>query len=270
MPFRGIIETVVLRRLMALPLLGLGLAGLKALGPKAFQAGKALVTGGKIPGGLFGQKAIEYGLVVPALSAGANALGLPFGAQKPAAPAVAIGPNAGMSQQQFDRLYGDPGIGVGGFRIPGTGQPSFLEQQNNANRQLQRDLGMGQQSVQRDLGFGQQSTQRDIASMGNDTQRMIAQNQKELGFGQQSTQRQIADFSSRRQLQGMYGGFQRDVAISDRQLAGQYDSNRTQSRIASMYTNLGRYQADRTTENVRISQIAPQLGAIASIYNRRY
>lgn len=230
--------------------------------PKAFQAGGriagAAFKGGKIPGGLIGQKALEYGVVIPALSVAANAVGLPFGAQHPA-PAVAIGPNAGMTPDQFARLYGDPGIGVGRFRIPGTGQPSFLEQQNNANRQLQRDLGMGQQSVQ-----------RDIARMGNDTQRMIAQNQRDLGFGQQSTQRQIADFTSRRQLAGQYGGFQRDIALSDRQLAGQYDTNRTQSRIASMYTNLGKYQADRTTENVRISQIAPQLGAIASIYNRRY
>jgi hypothetical protein len=266
MPFRGIIKAVVLYWLMVWA--ALGKLAFTAV-PRAVQAGSAAFKSGKIPGGVVGQKALEYGLVIPALSTVAGALGLPFGAQHPPS-AVAIGPNAGMTPQQFDRLYGDPGIGVGRFRIPGTGQPSFLEQQNNANRQLQRDLGMGQQSVQRDLGFGQQSTQRDIARMGNDTQRMIAQNQKELGFGQQSTQRQIADFSSRRQLQGMYGGFQRDVAISDRQLAGQYDTNRTQSRIASMYTNLGKYQADRTTENVRISQIAPQLGAIASIYNRRY
>lgn len=65
--------------------------------PKILQGGRAiggavLGGGGKLPGGLFTQKALEYGLVVPALATVFKGAGLPFGSGAQPQPPVAIGP----------------------------------------------------------------------------------------------------------------------------------------------------------------------------------
>lgn len=265
------------------PFAKLAIGALPKLKAGAAAVGNAVFSGGKLPGGMFTTEALKYVAVLPVLGAGARALGLPFGGGGGAAPPPAAGGPGfgGMTQKQFDYLYGTKNYQWGPFELPFGQQEGYLEKQAREQRQLQRDLGMGYQATQRygidaqrDIAGTGYRTQENIARLTTGTQRdisrMMTDTQRALGYGSLATQYGIADMTSRRQLKGMYGGFQRDVAIADRNLAGLYDNNRTSSRIASMQTNLGRYQADRGVEAARINSIAPRLAAIGNVFTRRY
>lgn len=267
------------------PFAKLAIGALPGLGQGALGLGKALFAGGKFPGGLVGQEAAKLLLIAPVIGAGARAVGLPVGTGG-ASAAPAAGPVGGMgmgamSPHQFEHLYGRHNYQWGPFELPFGKQEGYLEKQAREQRALQRELGLGMQGTQRygidahrDIARSGYRTQENIARMTTNTQRdltrMITDTQRALGFAGNVTQYGIADMSTRRQLAGMYGGFQRDVAIADRNLAGLYDTNRTQSRVASMQTNLGRYQADRGIEATRINSIAPRLAAIGGVFSRRY
>jgi hypothetical protein len=274
--------------------------------PKLGKAAGAIVGGGKIPGGIFGQKAFEYIVALPLLGAAAGALGLPFGYSRPQQPPQAVGGGGGLTQQQFDYLYGRPNWQIGPFELPFGGQQGLLERQWKAQRDLYRDVALGQQYTQRygvdaqkeiarhgyntqkEISLGQQYTQRygvdaqrDIARHGYDTQREIARmnaeiqreiarNNREMGFASLQTGYATNDLLSRRQLKGLYGGYLRDVALADRNLAASYNRDRTQSRIESIRANLGKYQADRGLEAARINAIAPRLATISNIFTRKY
>lgn len=268
------------------PFAKLAVGALPKLAAGAAAVGNAVFTGGKLPGGMFTTEALKYMAVLPVLGIGARALGLPIGTGGGGAPPPAAGPVGGMgmgamSPHQFERLYGRQNYQLGPFELPFGAQEGYLEKQARETRALQRELGLGMQGTQRygidahrDIAGSGYRTQENIARMTTNTQRdltrMMTDTQRALGFAGNQTQYGIADMSTRRQLAGIYGGFERDVAIADRNLAGLYDTNRTQSRVASMQTNLGRYQADRGVEATRISSIAPRLAAIAGVFSRRY
>jgi hypothetical protein len=296
----------------------LAISALPGLGKAA-----GAIVGGKIPGGIFGQKAFEYIVALPLLGAAASALGLPFGYSRPQQP-QAVGGGGGLTQQQFDYLYGKPNWQIGPFELPFGGQQGLLERQWKAERDLYRDVALGQQFTQRygvdaqkeiarhgyntqkeislgqqytqrygvdaqkeiarhgyntqkEISLGQQYTQRygydtqkEIARMNSEIQREIARNNREMGFASLQTGYATNDLLSRRQLRGLYGGYLRDVALADRNLAASYNRDRAQSRIESIRANLGKYQADRGLEAARINAIAPRLATISSIFTRRY
>jgi hypothetical protein len=278
----------------------LAIAALPGLGKAA-----GAIVGGKIPGGIFGQKAFEYIVALPLLGAAASALGLPFGYSRPQQP-QAVGGGGGLTQQQFDYLYGKPNWQIGPFELPFGGQQGLLERQWKAERDLYRDVALGQQFTQRygvdaqkeiarhgyntqkEISLGQQytqrygvdaqrdiarhgyDTQREIARMNADIQREIARNNREMGFASLQTGYATNDLLSRRQLRGLYGGYLRDVALADRNLAASYNRDRAQSRIESIRANLGKYQADRGLEAVRLNAIAPRLATISNIFTRKY
>lgn len=250
------------------------------LGVPAFPK---LAGGAAVLGNTFATEALKYALVLPVLGVAGRALGLPMGlgtaAPPPQAPAAVGG--MGLTPKQFEHLYGTKNYQIGPFELPFGAQEGYLEKQAREQRALQRELGLGIQGtrryeadIHRDIARSGYRTQESIARMTTNTQRdltrMMTDTQRALGFAGNQTQYAMADLTSRRQLAGAYGGFQRDVALADRNLAGVYDTNRTQSRIASMQTNLGRYQADRGIEAARINSIAPRLAAIGGIFSRRY
>lgn len=201
-----------------------------------FNAGKALVTSGaKLPGGIVGQKAIEYGLVVPALGSAAMSLGLPFGAPKPQPGMAPQGvPGMGMtpSQQQF--LYGQQG-----FNWPWESQQGFLDRQLNQ--------------------------QRDMFMEGQRTLRLNNQNNYSLGMAGLSNQYRVADMMSNRQLQGIQDTNSTRVQLADRELAGLYDTNRTRVRMADIGSRTSMYQADRAVEIARWSGAPARIATFGAL-----
>lgn len=239
-------------------------------------------------GGFVGKEAAKVLLLYPIIGAAGRALGLQvgYGGSQPPAPAPAPIVGGGkyglpLTPQQFEYLYGRNNYQIGPFELPFGRQEGFLERQSREQRALQREISLGQQAVQR-YGY---DVNRAIAQRGYETQQAIAQltgdlqrdltrtvsdTQRAIAYGQLANQFAINDFATRRQLAGLYGGYQRDVALADRNLAGMYDANRTQSRIASIQGNVARYQADRGVEASRINTIAPRLAAIGNVFTRRY
>lgn len=221
----------------AIRIASLGLQGAKNLGRAAF-------TGGRIPGGLVGQKAIEYGVIVPGLGAAFGAAGLPFGYSKPAPAPAAPGPG-GMSPQQMDFMYGRQG-----FSLPWQGQEAFLD------RQLR--------------------TQRDMFSEGQQTLRMANANNFKLGttaiaanerLGNRGldTQLRIADFSTSRQLEGLRDTNRTRVALADRELFGLRDTNRSRIKMADIGARRDMYLADRSVEVARWSGAAGRIATFGSL-----
>ncbi len=202
----------------------LALGGLRV----ANSAVKGLYASKGLPG-VIGQKALEYNVIVPALGAGAMALGLPFGAPKPPGATAGVNPaganqggfmGMGMtpSQQQF--MYGSQG-----FSWPWQSQEGFLD------RQLR--------------------TQRDMFNESQRTIRLANQNNFALGNRSLDNQIKIADFSTSRQLEGLRDTNATRVALADRELAGLYDTNRSRIKMADIGSRTAMYQADRSVEVAR-------------------
>jgi hypothetical protein len=213
--------------------------GLKGAG----NIGKAVFTGGKVPGGLAGQKALEYGFIVPALGAGATALGLPFGFSKPQAPAAA--PPGGMSQQQMDFMYGSPGLS-----LPWQRNEGFMD------RQLRK--------------------QQEMFTEGQKTLRMANQNNfllgttaiaanERLGTRGLDTQLKIADLSTSRQLEGLRDTNRTRVDLADRELYGLRDTNRSRIKMADIGARRDMYVADRSVEVARWSGAPARIATFGAL-----
>lgn len=205
----------------------LRIASLGARGLKT--AGRAVFTGKGVPGGLVGQKALEYGLVIPALGSVAGAAGLPFGYSKPApAPGPAAG---GMSQQQMDFMYGRQG-----FSWPWQGQEAFLDRQLRTQKEM---FSQGQDTLRYTAGLNY--------NLGTQAQQV----QRELGSKSLDTQQRIADLYSGRQLEGLRDTNRTRVALADRELYGLRDTNRSRVKLADIGARRDMYLADRGVEVAR-------------------
>lgn len=241
-------------------------AGLLRLAPIALKGatrgagalGKAVFTGKGIPGGIVGQKAVEYGLVIPALGATAAAVGLPFGYSKPAAPAAApaaAGPGM-MTPRQQDFMYGELGAGPLGTYLPWQSKgPGFMDRQLQAQERM---FNQGQQTARYAAGMSLQgvnlATSRQLQGLMDSNRSAV----------------RVADLSTSRQLEGLRDTNRTRTALADRELSGLYDTNRSRIRMADIGARRDMYLADRSVEVARWSGAPARVATFGSLMTARY